>query len=91
MTIRLDKELKNKFFDASKCSDRNSSQVIRDLMRSYVAKHEVAKNPSYSDRNYLKRIRDGLSNRQIEECVSLEEHRLALDECEAALKTVLSK
>lgn len=91
MTIRLDEELKSKFFDASKSSDRNSSQVIRELMRSYVVRHEARKDPSYSERNYLKLIRDGLSSRQIEECISLEEHRSALDECDAALKAMLTR
>ncbi len=37
--IKVPKELKDVFFDICHANDRHASQVLRDLMREYTAKH----------------------------------------------------
>jgi len=39
MVIKLPKSLREGLRNASKANDRNSSQVIRELIRKYIAQH----------------------------------------------------
>ena len=39
VTFRLPEELKVAFESACKANDRNSSQILRDLMREYIKKN----------------------------------------------------
>jgi hypothetical protein len=40
ITIRLDRELKDEFISAAKSENRPTSEVLRDLMLTYVEDHE---------------------------------------------------
>ena len=46
-TFRVDEELKAAFTAAAKANDRNAAQVLREVMRDYVA--EEAMEPGYKE------------------------------------------
>jgi predicted transcriptional regulator len=39
-TVRVDEELKARFSEAAKASDRTSAQLLRDFMRDYVQRQQ---------------------------------------------------
>lgn len=45
LTFRVDLELKLAFEDAARSNDRSASQVLREFMRQYIAKHQPKAQP----------------------------------------------
>ena len=43
LRIRVQRELRKSFLEACQAEDRPAVQVLRDLMRAYVRKHQEAK------------------------------------------------
>jgi predicted transcriptional regulator len=48
-TFRVDEALKNAFTAAAKANDLNGAQVLREVMRDYVAEEALAKEPGYDE------------------------------------------
>ncbi|HWT62973.1 MAG TPA: antitoxin of toxin-antitoxin stability system, partial [Ochrobactrum sp.] len=46
-TLKLEAELRDAFIAAAEAEDRPASQVVRDLMRQYIAERDVT--PEYRD------------------------------------------
>lgn len=46
-TLKLEAELRDAFIAAAEAEDRPASQVVRDLMRQYIARSEIT--PEYRD------------------------------------------
>jgi hypothetical protein len=42
MRIRLDRELRDEFVSVCQNQDKPAAQILRDFMRAYVRKHQVA-------------------------------------------------
>lgn len=85
-TLKVDSALKNSFLAAAKASDRNASQLVRDMMRDYAEKQR--KEASYNEflrkqvEAGIKDIHEGryLTNEEVEKIFKAKRRSLGSDE-----------